>query len=276
MTTRRRILVGVDGSDDSLKAVKYAVREALADGSDLWLVYATDPVVIVNGYVWAVAATDDDLHRAGQAVLERVKALVAADGLPAERMVAEVVTGAPGEVLIRLSEQAALLVMGRRSIGGLERMFVGSTSVQVAGRAACPVIVVSHSGQHEPGDAHGVVAVAIGAWPPHTAALQWAASEAARRHCSMQVVHVVPTEGVVPTSAFKATAAAIEAHLQPLREQYPDTSIEVAVRTGVPIDELVAASRTADLLVLGVHPARLSGLARGLLAHAHCPVGVSS
>ena len=67
MTTRRRLLVGVDGSDDSLKAVKYAVREALADGSDLWLVYATDPVVIVNGYVWAVAATDDDLHRAGQA-----------------------------------------------------------------------------------------------------------------------------------------------------------------------------------------------------------------
>ncbi len=49
MTTRRRLLVGVDGSDDSLKAVKYAVREALADGSDLWLVYATDPVVIVNG-----------------------------------------------------------------------------------------------------------------------------------------------------------------------------------------------------------------------------------
>ena len=146
----------------------------------------------------------------------------------------------------------------------------------MAGRAACPVIVVSHSGQQEPGDAHGVVAVAIGAWPPHTAALQWAASEAARRHCSMQVVHVVPTEGVVPTSAFKATAAAIEAHLQPLREQYPDTSIEVTVRTGVPIDELVAASRTADLLVLGVHPARLSGLARGLLAHAHCPVGVSS
>lgn len=149
--------------------------------------------------------------------------------------------------------------------------------MQVAGRAACPVIVVSHSGQQEPGDAHGVVAVAIGAWPPHTAALQWAASEAARRHCSMQVVHVVPpTEGVIPTSAFKATAAAIELHLQPLREQYPDTSIEV-YRAHWGVDRRTGRGQQNRRPAgnVGVHPARSSGR-RGLLAHAHCPVGVSS
>ena len=272
---RRRILVGVDGSDDSLRAVRYAAREASADGSDLWLVYATDPVVVMNGYVWALAASNDDERRLGLDVLDRATALATADGLPSDRVSAEVVNGSPGEVLIRLSEQASLLVVGRRAIGGLERMFIGSTSLHVAGRAGCPVIVVSHSGQHDSTADHGLIAVAIGAWPPHTSALQWAAGEAARRRCRMQVVHVVPAEGVVPPSAFAATTAVLEAHLAPLRQQYPDTPIEVSVRTGVPIDELVTVSRAADLLVLGVHPARLSGLARGLLAHAHSPVGVA-
>lgn len=272
---RSRILVGVDGSEDSLRAVRYAVREAIASDSDLWMVNATDSVAMMTGDVWTVALNPEELHAIGTAVLARARAVAEAEGLPADRVSTDVVMGFPSEALARLSGQAALVVLGRRSLGGLERMFVGSTSVHVAGHAACPVVVVSAKGAREPSDVHGAVAVAISAWPPHTSALQWAARVAARRGDKLTIVHCVPSEGVIPPSAFEAAMGALEAHLQPLREQYPDTQIEALVRPGIPIDELVALSRTVDLLVLGTHPAHLTGLARGVLAHAHCPVGVA-
>lgn len=272
---RRRILVGVDGSEDSFRAVRYAIQEALATDSELWIVNAEESVAMVNEDLWATVMSEGDLRLVGQRVVDRVVAMVATTDFPADRVTAEVVPGLPDEALTRLSSQAALMVVGRRSIGGLERMFVGSTSVHVAAHSSCPVIVVSaQTGQQPPAD-HGVVGVAISSWPPHSSAVEWAAGEAAQRGSSLQVVHAVPADGVVPHSAFAKASAALDAHLQPLREQYPDLSIEMSVRPGYPIDDLIALSETVDLLVLGVHPARLSGLARGVLAHSHCPVGLT-
>ena len=272
---RRRILVGADGSEDSLRAVRYAVREATNDDSDLWIVHATDSVAMLSGYAWTTVLTTEDLKKIGEAIIERTSAVIDAEGFPADRVITEVVPGFPADTLARLSGQAALVVLGRRSLGGLERMFVGSTSVHVAGHAQCPVIVVSAKAARDPSEVHGVVAVAISTWPPHSHALEWAIQKATQHGSAMQVVHVVPDDGVIPQSAFAATEAALEAHLQPLREQYPHTRIEASVRPGVPIDELVALSHQVDLLVLGSHPTHLTGLARGVLAHAHCPVGVT-
>lgn len=61
-----------------------------------------------------------------------------------------------------------------------------------------------------------------------------------------------------------------------MRSGHPDLAIEAEVVTGNPIDELVELSRVVDLLIVGLGPAGtpVSGLTRGLLAHASCPVGL--
>lgn len=271
---RRRILVGVDGSADGLRAVRYALREALASDSDLWIVHAVDDTALSSD-LWSIVIPLQKLEEIGRGFVQDALDVVAAEGFPPDRVTSEVVVGPPGDVLSRMSGEADLLVVGRRSMSGLERMFVGSTSVAVAGHATCPVIVISASSTPDrTGDA-GVVAVGIGARSLHGAALEWGAREAELRKARLRVVHVVPVEVGVPESVFASASESLEAALADLRTRYPGTTMTVEVIPGNPIDELIALSHEVDLLVLGVHPARLSGLARGVLAHSASPVGLT-
>lgn len=269
----RRILVGVDGSEDGLRAVRYATRAALATGAQEWIVNVADPGAMVTG-MWELVVTTDALEDAGHDVVDEAVGVAKELGLPRERMILDVQVGKASDVLAELSAKADLLVVGRRSMSGLERMFVGSTSVAVAGLARCPVIVISGSATPQETGGQGTVAVAINAWPPHSAALDWGAAEATLRKARLRVVHVVPAEGTQPSALADATAE-LEKHLAPLRAQHPDTPIDLEVLAGTPIDELIALSQGVDLLILGVHPEHLRGLARGVLAHAHCPVGLT-
>ena len=270
----RRILVGVDGSEDGLRAVRYATRAALATGAELWIVNVADPGAMVTG-MWELVVTTEALEDAGHDVVDEAVGVAKELGLPRELMTLDVQVGKAAEVLAELSGKADLLVVGRRSMSGLERMFVGSTSVAVAAMAECPVIVISASSTpHETGG-QGTVAVAISSWPPHSNALDWGAAEATLRKARLRVVHVVPAEVGTQASALADSTAELEKHLRPLREQHPDTAIDLDVLIGTPIDELIALSDSVDLLILGVHPEHLRGLARGVLAHAHCPVGLT-
>mgnify|MGYP000892634870 FL=1 len=269
----RRILVGVDGSEDGLRAVRYATRAALVTGAEEWIVNVADPGAMVTG-MWELVVTTEALQKAGQTITAEAVGTATGLGLPSARVTSEVLVGQAADVLGELSAKADLLVVGRRSMSGLERMFVGSTSVSVAALAHCPVVVISSSSTPQETGGQGTVAVAISTWPPHSAALDWGVREAAWRKARLRVVHVVPAEGTQPSTLAEATAE-LEKHLAPLREQHPDTAIDLEVLVGTPIDELITLSGSVDLLILGVHPEHLRGLARGVLAHAHCPVGLT-
>lgn len=271
---RPRILVGVDGSEDGLRAVRYALRQAQASDSDLWLVNVVDEALMVSG-LWDIVIPYQELEQIGRRLVQDALDAVAGEGFPAERITSDVLAGHPADVLGGLSSRAALLVVGRRSMTGIERMFVGSTSVSVASRAECPVIVISASSTPQRTGTLGVVGVTINTWPPHSAALEWAAREASARKARLRVVHVVPTGAAAAPGALASTTAKLDEELAPLRARYPETTIETEVIVGTPIDELVGLSRSVDLLILGVHPRALSGLTRGVLAHAHCPVGLT-
>lgn len=269
----RRILVGVDGSEDGLRAVRYATRAALVTGAEEWIVNVADPGAMVTG-MWELVVTTEALQKAGQAITADAVGAATGLGLPSSRVTSEVLVGQAADVLAELSAKADLLVVGRRSMSGLERMFVGSTSVSVAGLAHCPVVVISSSSTPQETGGQGTVAVAISTWPPHSAALDWGAREATVRKARLRVVHVVPAEGTLPSTLAEATAE-LEKQLAPLRAQHPDTAIDLEVLVGTPIDELISLSGSVDLLILGVHPEHLRGLARGVLAHARCPVGLT-
>ena len=274
---RPRVLVGVDGSPDGIRALLYAMREAQVSAADLWIVHVVDDKATVGG-LWDLVSTPQARLQGGEERIQQALAVLAGEGFPRDRVISEVLVGRPGVILAGLSGRAQLMVVGRRSISGLERMFVGSTSVSVATRADCPVIVISAaSTPHETGGLR-VVAVAISTWPPHRSSLEWGAREAALRKAVLRVVHVVPeTLGVEGVSFVAAATADLEKHLAPIREAHPEVTWEVEVRLGAPSDELIAESRTVDLLILGIHPEGLAlgGSVRGVMAHAHCPVGLT-
>ncbi|HEY3338458.1 MAG TPA: universal stress protein [Propionicimonas sp.] len=272
---RPRVLVGVDGSKDGLRAVRYALRVAESTGTDLWVVNVVDELAPMSG-MWDVVLAPEILHRAGEAAVAEALSLVAAEGFPAERVTGEVLVGRPGDLLAELSGRARLLVVGRRSAGGLERMFVGSTSLSAAMHAACPVIVISASSTPQDTGDRGVVAVAVSTRPIHESALEWGVREAVERGARLRVVHVVPeTLGVEGAGFVAAATAGLEEHVAPLRQRHPEVGVEVEVLLGDPVDALVAESRAVDLLILGVHHhAVLGGSIRGVMAHSHSPVGL--
>lgn len=274
---RRRILVGVDGSDDGLRAALYAMRVARATDSDLWLVYVADDSALVVVGLWELLETPAQMSEVGERVLaETVQRLVKVEGFPAERVATEVRVGRATDVLAQLSSQAGMAVVGRRSLSGLERMFVGSTSVGLVTSAACPVVVISAASTPEETGRFRSVAVAVSSWPPHSGALEWGVREASARGAGLRVVHVLSELVELPVGLFANVSADLERHVAPLREDNPHTPIEVQVLQGSPIDELVGLSREVDLLVVGIHTGglALSGLVRGLMAHAHCPVAL--
>lgn len=269
------ILVGVDGSADGLRAVLYAMREARVLGASLLLVHVVDERAMAAG-LWELVADSKTLKRTGLGHLQEAEELLSREGFPSERVRSEVILGNPADELARLSADARLTVVGRRALSGLERMFVGSTSVGVAARAKCPVIVISAaSTPHETGRLH-LVAVVVNEWPPHDASLDWAVREAGVRQARLRVLRLVPASLAADSGVVPAAMVELDNQLSALRAEHQEISIEAEVLAGNPIDELVAVSRVVDLLILDVaeEPAALSGLTRGVMAHAFCPVGL--
>lgn len=278
------VVVGVDGSDDALRAVTFGVRSALRVGGELLLVNAVDDAVLAGS--WGVVYDPAVLQRAGQAATESAKAFAMSEGLPQGRIRTDVLLGNSAAVLTRLSEFADLVVVGRRSASGLERMFVGSTSVAVVGAASCPVVVVSAASNPDPTGSHGVVGVGLESSASSLATIERGFEQAKLRGARLSLIHIVqPPMGLFgpklsPSELEQQVVyvrGGIEAMTAELRERYPDVEVSIDVAAGTPINDLVNRSATLDLLVLGVHGSglpgfTLGGLTRGLMAHAKCPL----
>lgn len=284
------VVVGVDGSDDGLRAVHYAMSEAEARGSRLKILHAVDDAILAG--TWGAVYDLTELEEAGREAVEAAVQQCEAEGFPRFKIDTAVLFGSPASVLVRESGQADRIVVGRRASSGLERIFVGSTSAAVASAAACPLIMISAA--TNPGETGGFsrVGVAVGADGPirGTRAMAWGFEEAALRKAALEIIHVVepPPPGLFgrarPVSldqqqaAVDAARAEIDAALVPLREQYPDVPVEVKVTYGSVIDTLVDCSSELDLLILGAHTGglgqSLGGHVRGLMGHARCPVGI--
>ncbi|HEY5199526.1 MAG TPA: universal stress protein [Acidothermaceae bacterium] len=133
---RPLIVVGVDGSDESVKATAWAAEQARATGGtlELLIVWARPMSyglpLVVGGY--------NPEHEA-QAVVEK-----AASGidLPADRLRTHVVNAAPALALVERSKSADLLVVGSRGHGGFAELLLGSVSDHCVHHASCSVVVV--------------------------------------------------------------------------------------------------------------------------------------
>ena len=133
-----RIVVGVDGSEASERALDWAVTEATRSGAPLHLVTAW-MFPMAPGY--AFTATVPQVHEAAREVCERAADEVRGRA-PQLRVSTETVQQTPGTALVAASDGAGLLVVGSRGLGGFEGLVMGSVSQYCARHASCTVVVV--------------------------------------------------------------------------------------------------------------------------------------
>ncbi|MCC5477775.1 universal stress protein [Streptomyces barringtoniae] len=281
------VVVGVDGSVPSLRAVEWAADEAALRGASLRLVRAS---------LWECYEGTSPAHG-----LDRPSEHVRAEDIvdtaerrarhrqPGVKVATDMLTEEPEYSLIRESHEALALVLGCRGRSGVAEALLGSVSVTVAGHAHCPVIVLRGGHHHEmrSGTGGGIV-LGVREKPAGSAAVQYAVEEALLRG--------VPLEGVRawrrPVSAATGSLLII-AEPARLQEQQAVEAVEEALREapawlrtrprtveGPARDALLAASREADLLVVGARRRQgrfglqLGRVAHGVLHQAACPVAV--
>jgi len=138
-----RIVVGVDGSDSSKAALRWAIRQAKLTGASVDAVTAWR---YPAGYGWTPVGSELDFESDAKRAL--TEALGEVSGLdpdvPVRPLVAE---GNTAEVLLRTAKGADLLVIGSRGHGGLTSALIGSVSLNCVLHAHCPVLVL-HDGDH--------------------------------------------------------------------------------------------------------------------------------
>jgi nucleotide-binding universal stress UspA family protein len=137
-----RVVVGVDGSENSVRALREAADQARSREATLTVVSAwhfpglamlpgpedvPTPAKLEGS---AQRAIDESVDKLGPGAL---------DGLDVERKVVE---GHPADALLREAEGADLLVVGSHGVGGFRGMLLGSVSSHCAHHATIPVLVV--------------------------------------------------------------------------------------------------------------------------------------
>ena len=189
-----RILVGVDGSARSERALRWALREARARDAAVSVVHVFD-VPSLRGSLDREVSLDDERARAREQLQDTVahanrRATAAAVDIEA---VATTDHHSAARVLLRRAQHADLVVVGARGLGGFAGLMLGSVSQQVAAHASIPVAVIP--GPASSADARTLpqsVVVGVDGSGHATAALRWAVDHAVVHGRPLTAVYVHP------------------------------------------------------------------------------------
>lgn len=302
----RGIVVGVDGSDQSICALIWAASEAEKRGAALHMVTAyTVPIFAASGLDGGYATIDDTVIREGaEAVLANAAEKVSQFAVD---LTASVETGDAAGALRDLSETAELMVVGSRGRGGFIGRMLGSVSSALPAHSKCPVAVIplaaaTRLGDEEielsakvrqagctPEEVEQVVLVGADGSDRARAAVLVAAEYASRWGLPLRVVCALPpftgSLAWVPAPLDReALYNDIQGQLQTgiawLNSHFPHLEASATLHDGAPVEVLVSASRTARLLVLGNRgrggfaDMLLGSTSQGVLHHAKGPVMV--
>jgi len=277
------IVAATDGSEDSLRAVDWAAREAVLRGAPLRIVSAAALLPrMIGGHAMSDYDTVADnirTHRDQALAAGTERAAKAAPGLLVD---ADRLDGPPAHAVTEAGSGALMLVVGSRGVGAFAAMILGSVSRYAATHAACPVVVV----REETGAAHRQIGVGVGN-PEHSGVLlDYAFEEAALRKASVVVLHSWHTPQFDISRAGQAPAGPaadvfqteiareLEGLLDGWRDKFPGVPVSQDVVHGHPGRALAGLSARADLVVLGRHPAHHGPgtVIHAVLNHAHGPV----
>ena len=272
---KRAVIVGVDASEGSLRAVRWAAQEAARRGTDLQLFHAC-----------VVDPASDGPHAESELLLDHVYrrthhaakiARAAAPGVEVETLVR---LGLAIDLLLAESVHAPLIVLGSHGLGGLRGALIGSVALRVAAAAKCPVVVFR--GQV---DVRGPVVVGVDSSPASEDALHFAVDAAAARGVPLVVAHASYRRVPSIEPAFADQQAEDQRELGELVAGWARKQPELEITTRVvkdhePSHALMSVTPDAQLIVVGsrgrgpVAGGLLGSTGNDLLAHATCPVAV--
>jgi nucleotide-binding universal stress UspA family protein len=281
---RGRVVVGV-AEDDAEAGLVYAADEAGRRGCDVHLVHVLHHVYAGTPDLAELQFVGDELRAAGSLVLERAEARSRGLLGPTEQAVtSELLHGPVAPTLVGCSDRADLVVLQRPAHKG--RIHVFSVVNGVAARAHAPVVVVPATWR--PGQTHGPVMVGVEDSEDSIEVCRAGLVEARRRRVPAELLHGwwhsdrddKLLAGPAGYEQSRIERARIDRELAPVLTTYEDVVRHVRVVHERPADLLVAASRTAGLVVVGRHHpslpfgSHLGPIVRAVLWGSECPVMV--
>lgn len=271
------VVAGLDGSDKDHGVLAFAGREAQILGAPLHLVAAQE---VHTGLVGAWDAgfipmgLEPEMGERGARILDAATAR-----LESEQSGLTVSTsqpwGTPSQVLVDASQVARIVVVGSGRKGTLERVLLGTTSLDTAMHAACPVVVVGA----DPGDVGRPVVVGVDGSDHSIRAATVAGDEASRRGVPLVVVTtwwlevvdgiVVTEEGTPEWERVESRYRGMIDHvLEPVRAKHPELVVDVDLRNARPVDVLLERAADAGLVVVGSRGrGGFAGMALGSVSH---------
>lgn len=279
------IVVGIDGSEHSARAAAWAADVAAVEQRRLVLVHS---VQVASGWLLPpivdVGALNEDFAAAAEALVEDTRQRLQGehDGL---EMVAVCTPDDPRDILVELSRDAHLVVVGARGRGTLRRLVLGSVSSGVVRHARCPVVILPANAAQVSG--HGV-AVGVGGtrWSGHTLELafraaSWRNEPLRAVHCNAEPITQDRPVRVAPHATANVEDRLLVSELfAGLREKYPDVDVTVEIHRGVVDEVLRTLAEAVGLVVVGSqeHNAMtdfvIGSVATALIERSPCPVAV--
>ncbi|GAA3816418.1 universal stress protein [Streptomyces phyllanthi] len=290
----RPVVVGLDGSRESLAAADWAAREALRRGLPLRLVHAWEGGMSPDES--ELPELEAPRYRARRILRDAMDRLN--ERCPQVYLSADQVPRPAADALVAAGDEAELLVLGSRAFSGFGGFMAGSVALATVSHVARPVVLVRGDqrveDEHQP-DAESrpsartpYRAVVVGVDPasPCEELLGFAFESAALRAAPLRVVHTWQLP-YVPHALEKArkevrqaAVRALDAVLGPWRAKFPSVEVHELVEEGRPAQQLLQATRDAGLPAVGrrIRPARIGAhtgpVAHAVMHHVRCPVAI--
>lgn len=282
----RVITAGLDGSDESLSAARWAAGEADLRKRPLRLMHAW----ILLAPPGPEGTADSDQNLWSRRIVDDAERVVH-EQFPDLPVIKDLVADDPGEALVAAAEQSEMLVLGSRGLEPVTSYFLGDTGLHVMARAEHPVVLV-RAGDRPPGTGSGKVVLALQLHGACDELVEFAFDTAARRGAPLLALHGLHRHphihapwGRSAESERDLTAEKLREMreaLGPWREKYPSVPVEESVRElGGAARAVVQAAAGSALLVTGRrrhHHRRLGPhvgpVLQAAVHHAPCPIAV--
>lgn len=284
-----RVIVGVDGTEGSIEALRWAAHEAARRQWPLLVMTCAElPVAVEAGMVGAGGVTGsamDSIVKEQEEVNQRAVTLARSFGLTVE-VTGETVLGAPGYALVSASHEDDVVVVGATSHPGRLTDLLGSVATVVVHRSKGPVVVVHGVDRRDA--VLGRIVVGVDGSKGSDAALLWAAEEAMRCDAELVLVHGwtypymgLRTGGSEPRDDMRLDAMrTLEASALRVKEVAESVRTQSIISEESPAKAIIDAAKDADLAVVGSRghggfaALLLGSVSRTVLQHSPIPVVV--
>lgn len=285
-----QVVVGVDGSEGSLEALRWAAHEAARRDWPLHVATCAQLPVAVGGMIGDgvfAGSSLDAIVKEQEAINQRAVDLARSLGLgPNVKVTGETVLGAPAYALVSAANDHDLLVVGATSHPGRLTDMLGSVATVVVHRAKCPVVVVHGIARND----HEITRIVVGVdgSPGSDQAIAWATDQAVRSGAELVLVHAwfYPYVGAM-TGLSEARDAmrldamrTLETAMAGVRDSVPGLRCRSVISEESAAKAIIDAAVDGDLVVVGsrgrggFRALLLGSCSRTVVQHAPCPVAV--